>query len=461
MRITFKITVLLIAVALIHACRPLVEEDYTDVIMDLNSPEIRKIYELQDQLKSDSLIDLLGHQDATFRYWASRALGSVQAPTAVNPLLPLLQDTAIEVRQMTAYALGQIGSAEASEALVQAFDQKAADNPLNYYILQAIGKAASPDYLPLISAVTTYQKQDTHLLQGQAECIYYYMLRGITDKKGTARMLTLVSDVSNLNKVRLYAANYLFRAKEIGLDTLGVEETLASTFSSEQDPNIRMALAIALGNTKTLLAQESLVNQYQIESDYRVKCNIIRALSNFDYKVVKSIPLAALRDPNLHIAYTAVQYLGRSGSSREANIYRRLARDTSLHPQVQIGLLNAANMQMPNYFVDYKSRITTDLRRKFENTENPYHKAQALRAMGHYIRMYAYIGDLDLSTEAPIVQTAQMEALKTICEDKSYDASLGSNVRRANRAIGDYLLEGIKSGDAGKIAVASAALRIP
>jgi len=437
------------------------EEDITTVNMDLNTPEVRQIYNLQDKLENDSLIALLKNESATQRYWSARALASVQGEEAVEDLIPLLQDTSELVRDMAAYALGQIGNEQAEEALVDNFDQKNPKSKLNFYLLEAIGKAASPKYLPLISSVQTYQPTDTQLVKGQAYCIYNYMLRGITRPEGTIKMLELIENTVYLDDARLVAANYLFRGRNLGLDTLANDITLAEIFSQETDPRIRMALAIALGSTKTNLARETLLAQYDRESDYRVKCNILRAFSNFDYLTVKVPALTALRDPNLHIANTAVQYLTAYGNSREANSYRRLAKDTTLHPQIQIGLLAAANSKMPSYFTEYKGRISFDLRRTYESVEDPYLKAQALTAMGYYPRMYRYIGELDLSAEEPVVQTAKMEALRLICRDVAFKASMVAAVNRATNEIGNYLLEGIKSGDVGQVAIASSALRMP
>ncbi|MEM8526048.1 MAG: peptidylprolyl isomerase [Bacteroidota bacterium] len=437
------------------------QEDITAVSMDLNAPEVQRIYDLQDQLAQDSLIDLLQAEKATQRYWAARALASVQGEEAVEPLIPLLQDTAALVRQIAAYTLGQIGSEAAESALVNSFDQKNPKRELNFYLLEAIGKSASAKYLPLISSVQTYQPTDTQLVKGQAYCIYNYMLRGITQPVATQKMLELVENTAHLDDARLVAANYLFRGRNLGLDTLANDSSLAQVFSQESDPRIRMSLAIALGKTKTDLARETLLAQYDRESDYRVKCNIIRAFSNFDYLTVKIPVLNALRNPNLHIANSAVQYLTTYGNSREANSYRRLAKDTTLHPQIQIGLLAAANSKMPSYFTEYKGRINFDLRRAYESAGDPYLKAQALTAMGYFPRMYRYIGELDLSGEAAVVQTARMEALRLICRDEAFRASMGASVNRATREIGNYLLEGVKSGDVGQIYTASSALRVP
>jgi len=461
--VQFKLNFILLTLIslLIHACLPLPEDNLMDINMDINSSEVKAVYELQDRLESDSLIALLSNEDATIRYWAAKAFSSIQDKKAIPALTPLLNDTVPEIQQITAYALGQTADPSAEKALVAAFDQADAKNPLNRYILEAIGKSASAEYLPLISSVSTYQKQDTQLLEGQAYGIYYFGRRRITHPSGTQRMLDLVKDTEHLNKVRLIAANYLSRNTNIGLDTLSVDTLLSNAFSSENDPRTRMALAIALGQTKTPLAQNTLLQKYENETDYRVQCNIIRALSNFDYISNKKLIFNALRNPNLHIANVAVQYLGKNGSSREANTYRRLAKDTTLHPQIQIGLIEAANQKMPNYFVDYKGRITYDLQQKFEQATDPYLKAQALRAMGYYPRIYKYIGDLDLSDQPAVVKTAQMEALRSICASEDYTDSFGASLGRANRAIGAYLLQGLKSRDVGMVAAASGALRIP
>ncbi|MEM6696833.1 MAG: peptidylprolyl isomerase [Bacteroidota bacterium] len=445
----------------LYTCVPPPQEDVTLVNVDLNAPGVREVYDLQDQLATDSLVLFLQDENATMRYWAARAFASVQGKEAVSELTPLLKDTTEMVRHMAAYALGQIGSEEAEEALVKSFDAKNPQKSLNFYVLEAIGKSASAKYLPLISSVETYQATDTQLVKGQAYCVYNYMLRGITQPVGTMKMLELVENTSNLTDVRLVAANYLFRGRNLGLDSLANDSTLAEVFIEESDPRIRMALAIALGRTKTDFARETLLAQYDKERDYRVKCNIIRAFSNFDYVTVKVPALTALRSSNLHIANTAVLYLTTYGNSREANSYRRLAKDTTLHPQVQIGLLAAANSKMPSYFVEYKGRINFDLRRIYESVEDPYLKAQALTAMGYFPRMYRYIGELDLSAEAPVVQTAKMEALRLICRDAAFRASMGVSVNRATREIGAYLLKGIEGGDVGQVAIASSALRMP
>lgn len=444
-----------------QGCVPATEEDKTIVVKDWKDAEVQRVYTLQDELKTDSLIDLLDDENATVRYWASRAFASLKSKKAVEPLLPLLQDTVPEIRYMSAYALGQIGSADATDALVEAFDQRSASNPLNYYILQAVGKVAPPKYLPLISSVTTYEKQDTHLLAGLTNGIYEYMLRGHTHPMGTARMIDIVGDVEYLDRVRLYAANYLLRANDLGLDTLSVDTLLSSTFASESDPRIRMALAMALGKTKSELALQSLQNQYNIEEEYRVKCNIIRALSNFDYRDSKALVMQALRNENLHIAQTAAQYVKEYGSPREANDYRRMARDTSIHPRVQIALLAAANARMPNFFTDYKARIAYNLQQRYEATSDPYLKAAALEAMGYYVRSYDYVGELEVSDQHPAVRTARIQALKTMLEDESYDVSLGYRAERVTRTIGGYLLEAIQSGDVGQQALAAMALRTP
>ncbi|MEM1327715.1 MAG: peptidylprolyl isomerase [Bacteroidota bacterium] len=462
MQIQLKISgCVLVFLYLLQACTPVVEEDLTLVSQNVGSADARMVYRLQDRLERDSLIDLLSHEKATVRYWASRGLASVQGAEAVDALLPLLKDTAAEVRYMSAYALGQIGSKKAEDALVKAFDQQAATNPLNFYVLQAIGKSASAKYLPLISSVSTYQPRDTQLVEGMTQCIYEYMLRGITDRTGTAKMIEVVNNADYVDRGRLYAANYLFRGQNLGLDTLAVDTSLSSSFTNESDPRIRMVLAIALGKTKTLYALQSLQNQYAREQDYRVKCNIIRALTNFDYLVGKTLVLQAVRDPNLHIAHTAVNFLKENGSSREANSYRLLAKDTTLNPMVQIGLIAAANARMPNYFTDYKSRINYDLRLKYETATDAYEKAEALKGLGYYVRMYDYIGKLDVSQEPAVVKTAQTQALSTIAQEETFAASFGYAAANATQQIGNYLLDAIKGGDVGQMAVAAGALRIP
>lgn len=448
---------------LMTSCLPPEEVDTTTINRDLLSQEVKTIYELQDRQEVDSLLLLLSNRFATQRYWAARAFGSLKSKKAVDSLSNLLNDEVEAVRIAAAYALGQIGESSAESSLIAAFEQEdstGVHDKLNKTILEAVGKTASKDFLKFMSTVQTYQASDTALLEGQALGIYRYMLRGITDLEGTRRMLTLAQNQNYPNSVRMIAANYLLRARKLSLDTMNVDTSLAAAFREASDARIRMALATALGRSKSEHALRNLMEQFNKEEDYRVKCNILRAFGNFEYGRIRDLVFTAMRNENHHVAQTAVEYLIQHGTGRDANGYRQIARDTSLAMPVRLGLLTAANRHLANYFVDYKGRTNYALRKFFEESNNPYDKAAALRGMAYYTRMYPFIGEVSESTEDPIVKTASMEALKTICEDAQFRSTMGTRTKRAITEIGDFLLKGIQSKEAGTMAIASEALRV-
>lgn len=457
---------LIIIVALvagIQSCLPpdFNSNDLTKINYLLTSPATQAIYDLQDQQKVDSLLLLTKDKDANTRYWAAMAFASIRDEKAVDALISLLKDPIEDVRIAAVYALGQIGNVSAQDSLVKAFQPTDTTGQLNKFILEAIGKVGTPDYLKLVSTVSTYYPKDTTLIEGQALCIYRYALRNITTTEGTKRMLHLVQNPNYHREARLIAANYLFRSNDIRLDTMKIDSSLANIFISEPDPILKMYLAIALGKTKSNIAKATLFQAYSSSNDYRVKANIIRSFANFNYAEVRDTVFQALKNKSSHIANVAVEYLINNGVADEANNYRRMATDTMYSPMVQIGLLIASNKYLPPYFADYLGRTNLELQQQIEKQQNIYLKAAAIKGMGYYERMYIYLGDLLKTTQDTVIRTAIVEALKNISESKRFDALFGIGAARANINLGNYLLNAIKTNDVGAIALAAEALRSP
>ena len=447
-----------------NACLPPpTEEISTTISGDFKDPKVKMVLDLQDRQQTDSLLLLLNSKDATTRYWAAMAFASIKDKNAIDTLAKLLHDRLDSVKVAAAYSLGQIGDTTAQRYLIAAFDtEDTTGADFNKYVLEAIGKCGTDFFLSLMSSVTTYQVTDTALLEGQTLGIYHFMLRNIVHPSGTNRMLSLATQAQYPSSVRLIAASYLARGQNLGLDTLvSVDSTLSSIFEQEANAEIRMALALGVGKTKTELAKSALLRQFNVEQDYRVKCNIVRALKQFDYLTIRDTLFAALKDTNLHVVQTINEYLLEKGISRDANTYRRLAMDSTFSPTVQVELLTAANKHMPNYFTDYKSVINAALQQMYNQSKDVYVKAQALKGMSYYVRMYRYIADSSFASTSPILKTAAVEALTTICETENFDASFGASAITATQAIGRYLLQALQSQDAGMIALAAGALRTP
>ncbi len=450
------------ALWLTFACKPYEKDLLTDVSIDFDDPEIRRIFNQQNQQDKDSLALWLNHENPAYRYAAAQAFASVKDSLYVEKLTPLLQDPVDAVRAMAAYAIGQCGTAASEAPLIAAFVQTDTTGEYaksNRAILEALGRCGSLKTLRLMATVSTYLPTDTTLLEGQARGIYRFALRNITCAEGTARMADLAAHDSYPASVRLVAANYLARAADIRMDSVA-SLPLIEQFRQETDPYIRMALALALAKAPNLAAQQALLNQLATETDYRVKCNILRALSSFDYATVQSAVVAALKDPNPHVAYRAAAFFMQSGIPQDATLYWRAAKD-SIHWNAQLQLYAAAQRHLPAYQTETRNIINWELRKRFIEGASPYQKAAVLKALAEFPYNFRFIQRESYASPDAAVRTAGVESLAAIAQRPDFGKVFGENARRTSVELALYFKQAIQSGDAGMAAIAAGALRIP
>ncbi len=442
-------------------CVPPVEEKMTDVKVDLKDPLFQKIHDFQDKAQVDSLYVYIRNPDPTYRYLSAAAFGSIRSATAIDSLAILLKDEVPEVRAAAAFALGQIGDAKAEPLLLQAFertDTVGLYKKSNRAILEAVGKVGTLDHLKLLSTVTTYQPKDTLLLEGQAYGIYRYMLRDLVSKEGTERMTYLAGNSVYPESVRYVAANYLARAKNLQIDSIAAEP-LIQAMNGETNGNIRMALAIALGKARSTTAMNALLQLYNRENDYRVKCNILRALSNFPYAQVQATVQKAVKESNIHVAERAAQYFVENGNAEDATTYWRLAKD-SIPWQVAVNLYAAALRHIPSTQGTYRDAINYELRRRFVQAISPYHKAAILKALAEWGWNFRFIQREGFVAKHPAVRSAAVEALANLSQQRNFGRFFG-NSKVVPKELAIYFKQAIQSGDPGMMAIAAGALRIP
>lgn len=441
-------------------CVPPSNEVITDITINIKDPVFQKIHDFQDRQLLDSLYPYFHHENPTYRYLAAMAFGSIRDAAANDSLALLLTDPADEVRAAAAFAIGQAGAPAGEPLLLGAFNREDTSGAYwqsNRAILEAIGKCGEQDNLLALSTITTYKPEDTLLLEGQALGIYRYALRGITLPEGTARMLAMATDGRYPANCRVIAANYLFRAQNIQIDSMEVP-ALAQAVAGEADPRLRMALAVALGKTKSQGALTALAQAFGKEKDYRVQCNILRALGNFEYAEVKPTALKALKSNNIHLSTRAAQFFLENGDAADATLYWQMAKDT-VSWQVQLGMYQAANRHLPAYYVDYRDAINAELRQRFRSANAPYEKTAALKAMSEFGWNYRYIYREGFRAETPAIRTATMEALAAISNREDFRAFFGEGYRQVRRELLGMFLETMQTGDPAMIAIAAEALR--
>ncbi len=442
------------------ACVPPQDEEIiTTINIDVQDSLFQRISDWQDLRQVEDLYPMLYHPNPTYRYLAARAFGSMDTPDAVDSLARLLGDPVEEVRTIAAFAMGQLGDVRALPYLIRGFMQE--DTAMVHAmsqraILEAVGKCGDFPTLEQLSSVTTYTPVDTALLEGQAWGIYRMGLRDLVSPLGTKRMLELGCKSQYPESVQLIAANYLARVPST-FDSLAAPK-LRAGFEQSNSANVRMALAIALGKTQRGEALTSLIGQYQKERDYRVKCNILRALSNFPYESCRTLITEALRDRNEHVARRAAQYLLENSTPEDAAQWWRFAKD-SLPTPIHLDLYQVANRHLPAYRTEFRDAINFELRQRYINSSSAYEKAMILRALGEFAWNYRYIFRESQTANDPIVQSAAIEALQQIGDRDDFTSFFGLSTRRVTQDLASYFMEAIKSKRPGPVAIASLALR--
>lgn len=441
-----------------QACIAPYEEQLTDVNLDYRDSLFQEIANFQDQAQTDSLLPYLAHPNPTYRYQAVMAFASIRDTAMISSISPLLEDKIDKVRAAAAFALGQLQLTSAATLLTGAFDQS--DTAGNYKlanraILEAIGKSADQEYLNLLSTIQSYESKDSALLEGQAWGIYRYALRKMVSPQGTARMAELLKP-SYPEKVRLIAANYFFRAENLRLDTFA--SPLRSAFEAATAPEIRMALAIGLGKTQQDTALTILLQTLPQEPDYRVRCNIIRAFTNFPYEQVSLAVFSRLQDESPQVRLRAAQYFLEKGEAVDAGNYWRRAKATSPW-HAQLTLYAAANRHLAPGEQEAKNILNRELRNRFFRAQSPYEKAAALQALAEFPWNYRFIQREGYKDTTHIVRGASVQALSRIANVPNFSAAFGNASNGIARTLANHFQTAISSGDSYMMYPASGALQ--
>lgn len=433
------------------------ERPITHISIDLADTLVQEILDFQDHFTPDSLVRFFDHRDPTYRYLAAGAFASIQDPAYVDALVPLLKDPLDSVKQITAYALGQLGDIRAEAALISAFqavDTTNTNHILNETILEAVGKCASASYLPLISSVSTYKKTDNHLLRGQAKAIYRYMLRGMVAEEGTAKMIEFLADPEMDQIVRIYAAAYLSRAND--LDLSNYSDLLSLIFENESDTEVKLFLPQVLLKTQDAGAANLLKGELRSDGDYRLRCNILKAFGSTNYALYRTNIQSRIHDRNIHVATAAAETILQFGEARYWKSYMTLSLG-EFPWQVKTALLHAVSKFIPAGNAMFRNINEDLLMQRYRESNSVYQKSAALQALAEYPGRYNFIiGELEKS-EDPVIRTACVQALVTIAEKPVFNR-LSSTLRTA---VISTLRKSMLSGDVGEVEIASKIFRMP
>ncbi len=435
----------LFIMSLVQGCFPDTDRELTNINIDLSDQEIIHTFDLQDRGEVDSILRYTDHKNPALRYLVANAFASLQDERGLDSLAKLTKDPVMDIRAMAAYAIGQTGSSKGIPPLLEAFKNKDTldiNNTMNSSILEAIGKIGDKNLLRAMATVETYRNTDTLLLLGQVRGIFQYALRNITIPEGTDRMVNIASDKSYPEKVRLIAATYLARAKNI--DFSASKFTIAKQFTEEKNPFIRMALASALGKVPHKDIFEVLKSQLETEPDYRVKVNILKSLKKYNYIDVIDLMIKYIEDSNPMIAETAASYLVTNGLRTDASIYKEFIKP-KIKPRIQAIIYTAILKYIPLYYINTRKKITDEILEKIDNQKNVYDKAAFISALGYAPEMAKEVYEMTHDAKQAIIRTTGAESLIKML-----------SITRKNyqkKDIYHWIKKGIQDGDAGPLAV--------
>lgn len=441
----------------LSACIPPQDKKIEGVRIDLNDPVNHLIYNHQNARNTDSLIYYLDSENPSYRYLAARALGSFPeiSEAAIDQLSKLLKEDDELIRTAAAYALGQSGAPRAADSLTLAFDGSGVYRAFNGTLLAAVGKTGDQRSQEFISNISTYTNQDTLLTAGQAWSLFYFARRELQSPAGDAKMLALMLDDSAPGEIRRPAAWYLQRFA-VRVDTSS-EEQLRQVLRNEQDPDVLMGTVRTLGRAGNSADRVALLRALRAQQDWRVRTEILRALSRFEYSSVREPVVETLSDKHPLVRRTAAEFLRDNGQDADATFYRQLARDSS-KSDVRYVLYAAAQRHLPLYFTDYRGFLNYDLQEAYTKTSDAFERAEILSALAEYPWNYRNIYELYQQSDQPTVRSAAAAALKTISNREDFNLFFKKSSRRVRYDLSVYFREMIYGLELGPASAAAEAL---
>ena len=454
-------SLLVILAITIFACVPESKKILTEVDINVSDPIFQSIMDHQYKEELDSILKYFNDENPTYRYLAARAFASFQEEKALDSLNVLLDDPVLKVRSMAAYSIGQIGKNNSEKDLIAGFRQRdtmSVDNSANGAILEAIGKLGNKNLADFMVNAEGYRDNDTLLLQGRAKSLYRYALRGITSPTVTDLAVKSVRNYKYDNTTRLFAANYLARANDLDIEK--VKFQIAEAFVDENNVNIKMALASALRHTSDKEIQTTLLNQLELDQDYRIKCNIIRTLSNYDYINSAEKITGLIKDKNIHIARSAVAFLDQKGIKEDVLVYRQIAKD-SLPWQVKADLYTTINNLLPYYYSKTVNATRWHIQKLIESEEDTLALAHYIRSLGNDPGSYQYLLKFAEENNNTLTNTAIIETLGQILASDNFNGTFQGYSRFHRRKILEVLQTALTTKDEGMVGAAADAIANP
>lgn len=272
----------------------------------LARPELQAVVELQVARDAVGLLAFLSDGEADVRARAAFALGSVQAPEAVDGLVAALADPVAGVRRDAAFALGQAGLESAVEPLAGLLSQEA-DREVRREAIEALGKLPSPAAAGALLALAPGPGEEALRTAALARL---WAVVGVHAPESVTHLLARLDDPDG--GVRLAAAYAFGRQPDPTLWSDRAVRLREALDGLALDDPAAMYLVQALGRLQAIFDGDRLHHWAAAATDWRTRTNATAALAGREmYPATQEILFAGLDDPSLHVAVTAAETLGR------------------------------------------------------------------------------------------------------------------------------------------------------
>ncbi len=265
----------LIAAALILICS-------SSALTQIQVPVHIQILKAEDARRYDhALEDLMGHADERVKIRAMLAAGRIGDEKAIPRLASMLESGSLKVREMAAFALGEIESVNAADVIEKALKDPKTPAPIRARSVEAAGKIAAANVKDANAKelgeaiLDTLEAEDRKANQQDRQVVLFGLTAALRSRPEDAD-LVVMKFLTNLDpRIRADAANTLAR-----LRTKSANGALRAIVMSDDDPIARANAVRALGAAEDKESLNILIDAATEDEDSRVRVSAIRALAS-------------------------------------------------------------------------------------------------------------------------------------------------------------------------------------
>ncbi len=286
--------------------------------LDRRAQKLELIMRFQDlrTIHDGKLISFLSDNDPLVRERAVFAFGSIQDTSVLHLLIRKLDDKELKVQKAAAFAIGQTGLKLSPKGRKNLEDQiiwkKLGYTSVDELLIEELGKFGTYDALDQLMILygTVHPRI---FINGLSMSVARFAIRGIYHIDAVKYLTRMIKPDLPLNWKVMYALMRVSSMKE-SYSEISYELNYISQLYKHPDPLVRMNLAIILGRLQDeRYCLEPLMRMAEYDTDWRVRVNALKAISNYNLKDnpgAVSVFKRAFYNDNMHIGLTALQSFG-------------------------------------------------------------------------------------------------------------------------------------------------------